>query len=206
VEAFTRRTTTSEANEGTEDLPPERGMGCMNDNNNYESGLWKLLEKEKLTDLSQFHQRGFFDEVSLYSRESDVDFLPDDEKAASAILLRFSLKFLKAVIAYEEHRTAFFAAITVWSFSPDPLVPNLFVWCGAIRELEDRLTLNEVRTPFGRRVKRLVSRLRLSDQFQVLEDTSTIPDSTRVFLAPTRLPYLGFVPLDTFRRPANAAK
>ena len=54
----------------------------MNNGNNYESRLWGLLEEEKLADLSQFHQRGFFDEVPLYSREADIDFLGDGKKTA----------------------------------------------------------------------------------------------------------------------------
>ena len=88
----------------------------MIDTDNYESRLWRLLEKGKLADLSQFHRPGFFDEVPLYSRESDVDFLPDDE-TANEVLLGFALKFLKSVIAYEQHRSGYFAAITVCDFT-----------------------------------------------------------------------------------------
>ncbi len=181
-------------------------MERMRNTHDYESRLWNLLEEEKLADLSQFHQRGSFDEVPLYSRKSETTFLPDGTSAANDILLRFALKFLKSVVAYEEHRTGYFAAITVWSLSDTPLVPNLFVWCGPSRGLENRLTLSEVRTPFGKQMKRLVSRLRLSDQFEVLEDTSTIPDMTRVFIAPARPPYQGFLPLHTFCKPADVSK
>ena len=206
METLTRWTTTPELDEGAEGFPSERWMGSMNNGNNYESRLWGLLEEEKLADLSQFHQRGFFDEVPLYSRESDIDFLGDGKKTASEILLRFALKFLKSVIAYEEHHTGYFAAITVWSLSADPLVPNLFVWCGAVRELEKKLALTVVTTPFGKQIKKLVQRLHLGESFEVLEDISTVPDTTRVFIAPVRPPYEGFVALDTLRRPANASK
>ncbi len=178
----------------------------MNKINSYESRLWNLLEEEKLADLSQFHQRGFFDEVPLYSRESDIDFLPGGANAASEILLRFALKFLKSVVAYEEHRTGYFAAVTIWGFSDAPLVPNLFVWCGAVRELVNKLTLNDVKTPFGKQIKRLVPRLRLSDQFEVLEDTSTNPDAARVFIAPAQPPYQGFMSLGTLRTLANTSQ
>ena len=178
----------------------------MNSYSNYESRLWKLLEQEKLADLSQFHQAGFRDEVPLYSRESDLDFLPNNSGITNEILLTFALKFLKAVVAYEEHRAGFFAAITVWSLSADPLVPNLFVWCGAVRELEKKLALTVVTTPFGKQIKKLVQRLHLGESFEVLEDISTVPDTTRVFIAPVRPPYEGFVALDTLRRPANASK
>src|SRR5439155_22935048 len=93
-------------------------------NSQYENRLWKILEKEQLADLSQFHQRGVFDEFPLFSRESDIDFLLKEEGAAAGeVLLRFALKFLKAVIAYEEHRAGYFAAVTVWINFADLLVP-----------------------------------------------------------------------------------
>ncbi len=178
----------------------------MRDMNNYESRLWRLLEEKKLADLSQFHRRGFFDEVPLYSRASDVAFLPDDENEANGILLKFALKYLKSVVAYELHRTGYFAAITVWSFPDSPIVPNLFVWCGALRELKKKLALKAVATPFGKQLKKLVPRLNLGDHLEVLEQASTIPDTIRVFVAPARPPYRGFVTLDHFRRPARASK
>jgi len=178
----------------------------MSDANNYESGLWRLLEDKKLADLAQFHRRGFFDEVPLYTRERDIDFLPDDKSEANEILLRFALKYLKSIIAYEQHRTGYFAAITVWSFSVAPLVPNLFVWCGAVRPLEEKLALAVAASPFGKQMNKLVPRLRLGDQYKVLEDTSTVADATRVFIAPERPPYQGFVTLDHFQQSASASK
>ncbi len=181
-------------------------MERMTDTNNYESRLWRLLEANNLADLSQFHRRGFFDEVPLYSREADVDFLPGDGIEANEILLRFALKFLKSVVAYERHRRNFFAAITVWSFSDAPLVPNLFVSCGTLRELDRKLALSVVATPFGKQMTRLVPRPRFGEEFTILEDTSTVPDTARVFIAPAHPPYEGFVPLDHFRRPARASK
>jgi len=47
----------------------------MTVNGQYESKFWKILEKEGLADLSQFHRFGFFDEVPFYSRHSQVSFL-----------------------------------------------------------------------------------------------------------------------------------
>ena len=41
-------------------------MERMNGSNEYESKLWKVLEKGQLADMSQFHKPHFFDEVSLY--------------------------------------------------------------------------------------------------------------------------------------------
>lgn len=181
-------------------------MGRMSHTNNYESRLWQLLEAEHLADLSQFHQRGFFDEVPLFSRNSDIDFLPKGNRAASEILLRFAFKFLKSVIAYEEHRTGYLAAITVWDLSMPLLVPNLFVWCGPVRALKDKLALTGVMTPFGKRTKKLVQAQCINEPFAVLEDNSTVPDMTRIFIAPARSPYPGFMALDAIQQPARAPK
>jgi hypothetical protein len=177
----------------------------MNDANNYESRLWELLKKENLADLSQFHRQGFFDEVPLYSRASDVRFLPDDERLANKILLRFALKFLNSIVAYEEHRTGYFAAITVSDISTGLLVPNLFVWCGPIRQLKGKLALDDPSTRFGKQVRKTVRELRLSESFDVLEETATTPESTRVFVAPARAPYRGFAALDDFRQVARVS-
>lgn len=171
----------------------------------YESMFWKLLEKEKLADLSQFHKPRYFDEVPLYSRYSDISFLGNEgNDKANAFLLRFSLKFLKALISYEEHAIPFFAAITVWSYGQsETLVPNLFVRSGPILKLKDKLALDAPTTLFGKKAKQLVSKLHLPERFEVLEDTLTTPELSRVFIGPSRPPYLCFVSPSKFRRSAT---
>ncbi len=180
-------------------------MDGMNNSNDYEAMLWQLLAKEQLADLAQFHKSGFFDEVPLYSRDADISFLPNHTSdKGSLLLLRFSLNFLKSVLSYQEHRTPFFAAITVWKVSAgDPIVPNLFVWSGPIENLAEKLVLDVVATAFGRKIKRLVAKLHLPDRFNILEDMATTPDRSRVFIAPALPPYQGFVTLDKFRKPLS---
>jgi hypothetical protein len=206
METPLRWTTNPNIDKGAANLPEKRWVERMSDTNNYESHLWKLLEKETLADLSQFHQHGFFDEVPLCSRKSDLDFLLDDENEANKIVLRFALKFLKSVVAYEKHPTGYFAAITVWDFSDEILIPNVFVWCGSVRKLKKKLALSAATTPFAKQIKKLVPRLRLGDQFTVLEDTVTVPDTTRVFITLSDPPYDGFVTLDHFCKAASTLK
>ena len=174
----------------------------MNNGNDYESQLWTVLGKERLADFSRFHQSHFHEEVPLYSRESDISFLSDySSDKASLILLRFALKFLQAVVSYEKHSTPYCAAVTVWNFSDDaPVVPNIFVWSGPIGKLCDQLTLEAVKTPFGKKIKRFISQLHLPEQWDVLEDTATVPDIARVFLAPAIPPSPNVVPLYLFRK------
>lgn len=125
---------------------------------------------------------------------------------ATKVLLRFALKFLQSVVAYERHPGGYFAAVIVWDFSDEPIVPNLFVWCDAVRGLKEKLALKATKTPFAERIKKWVAELSLGSPFDVLEDTSTVPDTSRVFIAPARPPYSGFASLGRFRMPVRAAK
>ena len=110
--------------------------------------------------------------------------------------MEFALKFLKSVIAFEQHRGGYFSAITLWDFSDARFVPNLFVWCRAVRGLKEKLPLKQIKKPFSKRIMKLVSNLRLGDKFNVLEDSMTDPDTTRVFISLMVKPYEGFVTLD----------
>jgi hypothetical protein len=183
-------------------------MERMNNGNNYESLLWNVLVKEHLADLSQFHRSGFFDEVPLFSRDSDVDFLKEDSaERANGTLVGFALKFLKSVVSYEQHRSPYFAAITVWSpTQADRVVPNLFVWSGSVQQLRKKLILDVVKTSFAKKIKRIVSARTLHTEFELLEDTSTDPGDTRVFISFSQPPYKSFVPLGKFRRTEVSVK
>ena len=171
----------------------------------YERELWRILEKNRLGDLSQYHVPNFYDEVPLYTRLADISFLSDGSTdRANAILLRFALKFLKSVISYEEHDSPFFAAITVSEYAPgEPIVPNLFVWSDPALALYEKLTLVEATTPIGKKIKRQVGRLDLPDLYAVFEEAGTTPESPRVFISPLHPPYPGFVPVYMFCKHRN---
>lgn len=178
-------------------------MEGMNTEKAIESKLWRNLEKNGIADLSQYHQPHVCDEVPLVLRAADIGFLANYSRDdASAILLRFALKFLKSVISYEEHHTPYFASITVAEQSADdPFIPHVFVWSDPALELYENLKLSEPTTAFGKKVKRLVMHLELPDIYGIYEDTLTTPDSTRVFIAPLHPPYPGFVPIYMFCKP-----
>lgn len=178
----------------------------MKDLSKYETRLWKLLEEQGLNDLSQFHRSGFCDEIPLYSRQTEVAFLLDDAEEAHGILLRFALKFLNSVVAYEPHPKGYFAAITIWDFPDSLIVPNLFASCGMIRQIEEKLILKVPSSAFGKQMKKLAPKRSGDERWEVLEDMSTLDDMIRVFVAPARHPYQGYVTLDHFRRRARTVK
>ena len=178
----------------------------MTETEQHESRFWDVLTKERLVDLSQFHRSGFFDEVPLYTRSSDVDFLADySEGKANGILLGFALKFLQSVVSYEEHRRQYFAAITVWSPAEgDRVVPNLFVRSGSVRGLRSKLILGAATEPFSKKIGRIIAGRHLRNRFRVLQDTTTDPSDTRVFISVYHKPYKNFVTLNEFRGPARS--
>lgn len=181
------------------------GMERMKNLAELEAHFWKMLEKSRLVDLSQYHQPDFYEEVPLYSRYADIAYLKQCSTAeASAILLRFSLRFLSAVISYEEHESDFFAAITASHTSLDePIVPRIFVWSRPIAELYEKLKLKEPATPFGKSMKRVLSDLRLLTRHELLEETQALEEGSRVFVSPALPPYRGFVPIYLFAQPAS---
>ncbi len=175
----------------------------MKTNGDYESKLWKILEREGLADLSQYHRDGFFDEVPFYSRFADVAFLRNLGKdKADGDLLRFALKFLKALIWYDIPTKPFFAAVTIWQNPADKLiVPNLFVCNGDVEEqIGDGLALCTVKSAPSKRIERLLTRLQPLDAFQVLEESETAPEMTRVFIGYSVSPYPNVVPVHAFQK------
>jgi hypothetical protein len=79
----------------------------------FEPRMWRVLEKENLANLAQYHRPGFFDEVPLYPRFADVSFLSRlNRDQADGFLLSFGIKFLKALIWYEIPRQPFVASLT----------------------------------------------------------------------------------------------
>lgn len=178
----------------------------MTKSDGYESRLWEILAREGLADLSQFHRPKLVAEIPLFRKRSDLAFLVENSVlAVDSVLLGFALKFLKSVIAYEEHRSTYFAAVTARAIDSDQwIVPSLFVWSGTepqAKRLRKVLMLDRVTTPFGRRIKRLVPNGASRPRFDVLEDRTTISGTSRVFVSPTHAPYRNFLPLEGLHRP-----
>ncbi len=172
----------------------------MTGNGDFESKLWKVLEKEQLADLSQYHRFGFFDEVPLYSRLSQVSFLSNlGREKANGVLLAFGIKFLNALVGYDAPQWPFLASLTIWDEAGEGLiVPNIFVCSGPVEEeLRSQLRLHAVKAAFSRRIKKLLTRLRMTDLFQVLEDDSTLAEMTRAFIGHKSALHTNMVTIDS---------
>jgi hypothetical protein len=169
----------------------------------------RVLKEERLDDPAQFFRAGFFDEIPLYSRYSQLSFLeqlPRDR--ANATLVRLSLDFLHRLTRSSVPSAGFLAAVTFNRYSKQEyLVPNVFVCHGKIDELiKGGLVL---RAPGSVLASRLIETLgEVSDarRYLVLQDTQTIPREPRVFIGLRRHPHplmVGIDALSPAREPEN---
>jgi hypothetical protein len=167
----------------------------------FQHDMWQVIRSEQLTDLSQFHRPNFHDEVPLYSRYEQLVFLRHlSIQDIDQVLIAFSVRFLRAVVSYQETRTPYFAAITVWNLSDhEAIVPSLFFWSGQIKPLKQALSLKPVVNDWGKRLQNIVEEEDMSKKLLVLQDVDTEPGVSRVFISYKKPPYKAFVPLGRFQ-------
>ncbi len=158
-----------------------------------------VLQEQQLADVAEiFSDRGFCDEVPLYSRYRQVDFLKQYGDV-DLLLMELALDYLERVISETDAGSSDrFAAITVIrDEAANYIVPAIFL-CNsdARRQLKD-LCLDPPNTVLGRRVELLVRRARPGQTLIVLEDQLTVPGAPREFLGFSSPP-AGFVSVQEF--------
>ena len=147
-----------------------------------------ILAEEGLLNLSQFDEPGFFDELPLYSRISQLEFLLDGGTPLSGdidrAVIAFSLDYLDLLLQDARPRGSFLAALTFLKPSKDdPIVPSIFVCQGHVEErLVGRLVLDAPKDPLAEDVKAHLAGPGDSVSYDVLQDTRTVPGECRVFV------------------------
>jgi hypothetical protein len=150
---------------------------------NYDQFRRRVLTHEHLDDVSLFFEPGFFDEIPLYSRYKQIEPFIGNTAAPERVLLGLALDYLKDVTGRAKPRNKFLAAITVLDDKDfDQIVPNVFVCNGQVRQRLHNLCLHDPVTPFGKRMTRVLKLLDPKHEFQLLEDTSTVPGHVRAFI------------------------
>ncbi len=164
------------------------------------------LEPTLADPASSFADPDFFDEVPLYARYKEVDFLKQYGDVNS-LLIELSLDYLERVASEPctgSHRR--FVAITVISDDESEyIVPSIFVCNRDVLTRLKELHLSSPSKGFGKRIEALVKKAKRHTLFCVLEDRSSVPDDVRVFIS-YKSPPAGFVGLEaekTNRRPAT---
>lgn len=161
-----------------------------------------VLAEERLDDLSQFYREGFFDEIPLYSRSSQVAFLDAlDRRTADRVILGLGLTYLDELVQFGHPAAEFLAAVTVFDFGKNErLVPGIFVCHGKVDEvLKGRLRLRAPKSVFGARVSRIVSELGGAERYEVLQDTLSVPRKVKVFIGCKSHPDPQMVAISAFK-------
>lgn len=152
----------------------------------------RIFHVEDVARLERFQEGEGFDEVPLYSRYHQLDFLKreppenrDDIMIGSACLL------LERLVSRLVTAEPFFAAITVLDEQAPAaqrfLVPRIFLCCKHPRtRLAGLNGLRHGRSALARRLGASLMRLGVRRRYTLCDDLVTVPEHVRVFLGHTR--------------------
>jgi hypothetical protein len=151
---------------------------------------------------SSFRDPAYFDEVPLYSRYAQVDFLKQYGDV-DRLLLELSLEYMNRVIS---ERTATqqkrFVAVAIIRDSDEFIVPHIFICNGNARARLKDLHLSLPSAGLGKNIESLLRQIDKSRQYGTLEDRTTREDDVRVFVS-YKSPPQGMISLEEFRNSAG---
>ena len=144
-----------------------------------------VLKAEQLVEVpSCFRDPTFFDEVPLYSRYEQIDFLREYGEV-DRLLLELSLEYLQRVkFAGAIGKSKRFIAIAIVRDDVhEPIVPYIFI-CNrnATRQLKN-LHLSPPSKGLGKYIKSLMQKTSHPQEYRVLEDRTTVCDEVKVFIS-----------------------
>jgi len=143
-----------------------------------------VLRAEQLAEIpSSFRDSDFCDEVPLYSRYKQVDYLKEYGDV-DRLLLELSLDYFKRLASESPATTSrrFLAVTVVRDDEKEYIVPHIFICNSNVRRRLRGLRLSAPSSPLGRYVQSLLRQMPDSAEYTVLDDRSTIPDDVRVFV------------------------
>src|SRR5258708_3802190 len=158
-----------------------------------------VLKAEQLFEIPpSFRDSDFFDEVPLYSRYEQVEFLKQ-YGGVDRLLLGPSLEYLETVTsALAVNRPKRFIAVTIVRDAINEyIVPYIFICnSNASRRLKE-LHLSPPSKGLGKHVQSLLKETDYRQDYRVLEDRSTVSDDVRVFIS-YNSPQQRLISLDAF--------
>ncbi|HET6883908.1 MAG TPA: hypothetical protein VFI31_27385 [Pirellulales bacterium] len=147
-----------------------------------------VLEQERLVDRSLFDAPGFFDELPLYSRYTQIEFL-NRYGNADELLIQLSLDYLESVVERRRSHAECFAAITIRDQGDqEHVVPYIFLCNGWVTRRLKPLRLTPPTSELAKSLRQSLDLLSRSSKFALAQDTISSPGNTRVFIALRRAP------------------
>jgi hypothetical protein len=162
-----------------------------------------VLRDRHLSDPSRFTEPDFFDEVPLYARYKEVEFLKDyGDGNVDLQLIELSLDYLERVTSETPpSKSKRFVAITIIRDDDEYIVPSIFVCNRDVAKRLKELHLSLPTKGLGKQIKNLVKDAGFRNAYTILEDTHTVTDDVRVFIG-HKSPPPGLVAIKEF---ANGA-
>ena len=159
-----------------------------------------VLQEQRLADVAGiFCERDFCDEVPLYSRYRQVDFLKQYGEV-DLLLMELALDYLERVSSETDSGSNDrFAAITVIRDDPAAyIVPSIFLCNSEARRRLETLCLSPPSNALGEYVGALVKQAKPDGDYVVLEDLLAVPGVPREFVS-FRSPPHGFLNVMTWQ-------
>ena len=160
-----------------------------------------VLRSERLADIpSGFRDAEFFDEVPLYSRYQQVEFLKEHGDV-NRLLVELALEYLQRIVSEVSlAKSKRLLAITIIrSSDEEPIVPSIFVCNSKVKTRLRRLHLTLPGHGLGERIRKIVAQIYDPADYSVLEDCLTVPGDVRVFVG-YKSPRAGLVDIDSLAR------
>jgi hypothetical protein len=163
-----------------------------------------VLKAEQLAEIpTSFCDPAFYDEVPLYSRYEQIDFL-HEYGDVDRLLMGLALAYLERVKSEcaPKGLKRFIAVTVIRDDVSENTVPYIFI-CNS----NPSTRLKELRPAppskgLGQYVQNLVEEIDSGKTYSVLEDRSTVSDDVRVFVS-YQSPPRGLIGLDAFTNRAN---
>jgi hypothetical protein len=144
-----------------------------------------VLKAEQLADIpSSFRDPAFCDEVPLYSRYKQVNYLTKYGDV-DLLLLELSLDYLKRIVAETPATKSrrFLAVTIVRDDDNEYIVPYIFICNSNVKSRLKGLHLSLPSSTLGKYIQSLLRQSDHSSDYRVLDDRSTVPESVRVFVS-----------------------
>jgi hypothetical protein len=165
----------------------------------------KVLKAEHLENVaSAFGDPDFFDEVPLYSRYQQVEFLKR-HGSVDALLIGLALDYLDRVRNEVKLPSKRLVALSVSRDDDDYIVPSIFVCNRDIKNRLKELRLSAPSRGLGKQIEALVKKTDRGAAYCVFEDDLTVPDDVRVFIG-YKAPARGLEGLEIFANGRRAQR
>jgi hypothetical protein len=158
-----------------------------------------VLKAEHLADVpASFHDPAFFDEVPLYSRYTQVDFLKAYGEV-DQLLLELSFEYLERVRpeCAVGKRKRFIAVTIMRDDANEHIVPYIFICNSDADTRLNDLRLSPPSDGLGKYIQSLAEKTDHPEGYRVLEDRFTVSQDVRVYIG-YKSPPEGLIGVDAF--------